>query len=343
MRNWRMKPRLPNRKPNMSARHFSATFSLTCATLVGLTGSLAATAQDVLQSPVQSASFTRNQSDVAEVVQFGRLRPEVGDQVQQHVSIEMQLATSHRQGNRLIEKTATKFHNTQQRNVTTTEIVDGRTMAVLVRYTRATMQVDKTPADTSPPAASSPSATAVVQSVEGKAYHCRREPGEKGRLLVTDAEGRIPPWNEYEIVFRNMETVGRPNPFVEFLAGRVVRIGETITLSKDLADRLFGMGDEFGEVTRFELTLESTQSEQGTRVAVFQARVEAASSDSSQMRLEVEGPFVVAIDTCRAVRTSLSGPIGMSETRGSVSTAHQFIGTGKLAMNIASAYQDVAR
>jgi hypothetical protein len=77
--------------------------------------------------------------------------------------------------------------------------------------------------------------------------------------------------------------------------------------------------------------------------AVFLARVEAASSDSSQMRLQVEGPLVLQLDTCRAVRVDLSGPIGMSETRGSYSTAYQMIGTGQLKMRIASTYRDAAR
>ena len=48
--------------------------------------------------------------------------------------------------------------------------------------------------------------------------------------------------------------------------------------------------------------------------AVFQANVDAASNNRTQMRLEVEGPLVVDVATCRAQRISLLGPIGMSET-----------------------------
>ena len=140
-----------------------------------------------------------------------------------------------------------------------------------------------------------------------------------------------------------MQMVGRPNPFAQFLAGRTIAVGEKIELPNDVASQIFNLGDRFGKVTRFTLTLQKVQSENGARCAVFLASVEAASTDSTQMRLEVEGPLVVEVDTCRAQRIALVGPIGMSETRGTYSTAYQMIGTGRLQISIASTYRDVQR
>jgi hypothetical protein len=85
------------------------------------------------------------------------------------------------------------------------------------------------------------------------------------------------------------------------------------------------------------------QSEQGVTCAIFQTNVEAMANAATQMRLEVEGPLVVDVATCRAHKIALVGPIGMSETRGSYSTAYQVIGTGKLQMSIASTYRDAKR
>jgi hypothetical protein len=161
--------------------------------------------------------------------------------------------------------------------------------------------------------------------------------------MITDENGQTPPPDEYEIVAQNMEMVGRANPLASFLAGRSIAVGETVNLPKDLADQLFNPGDRFGEVTRFDLLLEKAETQDGTPCAVFLARVEAASNDSSQMRMQMEGPLVMQIDTCRAVQLSLSGPIGMSETRGSYSTAYQLIGTGQLKTSIESAYRDAKR
>ena len=163
-----------------------------------------------------------------------------------------------------------------------------------------------------------------------------REPGENGKLIVTDEAGNRPPTEEHEIVAQQMDMVGRPNPFAQFLAGRTIAVGEKLELPKDLAAQIFNLGDKFGEVTRFTLTLQKVQPEGGANCAVFLASVEAVSNDASQMRLQVEGPLVVQVDSCRAVRIGLVGPIGMSETRGSYSTAYQVIGTGRLQMSIAS-------
>ncbi len=183
----------------------------------------------------------------------------------------------------------------------------------------------------------------LPQPVRGKTYLCHREPGENGKLIVTDEAGNRPPTEEYDIVAQQMEMVGRPNPLAQFLVGRTIAIGEKLELPKDLASQIFNLGDKFGEVTRFTLKLQKVQSENGAACAVFLASVEAASSNASQMRLEVEGPLAVEVDTCRAVRIALAGPIGMSETRGSYSTAYQVIGTGRLQMNVASVYHEAQR
>jgi hypothetical protein len=181
------------------------------------------------------------------------------------------------------------------------------------------------------------------QPVEGKTYHCRREGGEDGKLIITDADGNVPPKAEYQIVSEHMEMVGRANPLAEFLAGRSIAIGETLELPQHAADRLFNLGERFGKVDRFDLTLRETIDDGGIASAVFLARVEAASSGSAQMRLQVEGPLVVQIDSCRAVRVELSGPIALAESRGSYSIAHHVIGTGQLSMSIVSVYGDQSR
>jgi hypothetical protein len=318
---------------------------LACITLAMIAGSQATlpVARQADAETREQIAFTRDAGDATEKVEFGRRAPEVGDQIEQAVSIEMRLSTSLRRGNDFVEKSSMTMRNEQNRVLTVTDVAAGRTVAMLVRYSKATKQSHDVSENDQPKENAPLHPAPRADPVQGKAYRCRREPGDDGRLIITDAEDNIPPMSEYEIVARNMETLGRPNPFVDFLAGRCVRVGETIVLPRDVAERLFGMADDFGNVLRFELTFESVQMESGVRCAKFRALVDAASNDSSQMRLQVEGPLVVEIDTCRAVRTHLAGPIATSETRGSHSTSYQLIGTGKLAMTIASTYRDVAR
>jgi hypothetical protein len=279
-------------------------------------------------------------------IRFATRAARVGDEVAQAVTMEMRLATSMRRGNELRERNHTAIRAENRRTVETTEVEAGRAVAVRVRYEASNKKMvteDATAQSAAEVATELRKTEPANQPVAGKTYFCSREPGEDGELIITDESGRIPPPDEYEIVAQHMEMVGRGNPLAQFLAGRTITVGETVKLPKQVADEIFNLGDRFGEVTQFDLTMTGTRAHDGAECAVFLARIEAASSDSSQMRLQVEGPLVVQADTCRAVQVDLSGPIGMSETRGSYSTTYQMIGTGQLKMSIVSTYRDAAR
>jgi hypothetical protein len=303
-------------------------------------------ARPTSDSAMQQTSFARAETGrQQQSVQFGRQSARVGDRVEQKLSLEMKLTTSLRQGNQIVEKNQMTMRTDQHRVVTTTEVEAGRTTSVTVRYQSATKQMaaGESPLPSNTHSAIGDSIPPTPQPVQGKTYHCRREGREDGKLFVTDEAGKVPPGDEFEIVSQNMDMIGRANPLAEFLAGRVVAVGETLSLPQDAADRLFNLGDRFGEVNRFELTLRKTLTADGAECAEFLARIDAASNDSSQMRLQVEGPLVVQIDTCRALRTELSGPMGLSETRGSYSTASHLFGTGRMSMRIASVYGTAKR
>jgi hypothetical protein len=256
---------------------------------------------------------------------------------QQALVLEMQLKTMARQANQLLEKTNTTVRSTQERVVTTMATDAGRTTAVKVRYLEAATENIRGGSSTNNESGK------VPQSNEGKSYICRRETGDDGRLTVTYEDGTAPPSDECEIVSQNMEMVGRPNPLAQYFADRTISLGETITLPRDVADQVFNLGEQFGKVTQFDLKLTKLQTEKGKPYAHFRARVEAASSGASQMRLQVEGPIVLETDTCRASQIVLAGPIGMSETRGSYSTSYQVMATGRMNMSVTSGYTDASR
>jgi len=298
------------------------------------------------RAPVERTAFNQPTPGAMprQTVQFGRKAVRVGDRLEQTLALEVKLSMIMRRANEVVGKNQNVIRSRQQRVVTTTAVEAGRAMAVTVHYPESTKQVIGPP-DPVAPAAVNASTAAVespphVQPVAGKTYHCVREPGESGKLVVTDEAGNTPPEDEYSIVAQQMEMVGRPNPFAEYLAGRTIAVGDKVVLPNELATQIFGLGDKFGEVTRFALTLQRVQPENGANCAVFLASVEAMSSDSSQMRMQVEGPLVVEVDSCRAVRIGLVGPIGMSETRGSYSTAYQVISTGRVRVDIASAFRE---
>jgi hypothetical protein len=290
-------------------------------------------------STVKRASFDRSVSrEDLDRVKFAKQAARVGDEVEQTLALEMRLATMLRQGNQIGEKSRTVARNEQRRVVTTTHVEADRALAVRVRYVAAAKLLSA-----SEGAQGSAETSTTVQPVAGKTYLCQREPGKDGKLAITDEVGTIPPTDEYEILAQHMEMVGRPNPLAEFLAGKSIAVGETLELPREVAGKIFNLGNQLGDVTRFTLTLDKLEAHQQSTQATFIARVEATSNNASQMRLEMHGLLVVETDTCRALKVDLSGPIAMSETRGSYSTSYQVIGTGQLKMSVVSSYRDAKR
>jgi hypothetical protein len=312
---------------------------ITVATaLVTIITAGAAIGQQPVGSQVKQAAFTRPASkDAVQQVTFARQATRVGDEIEQNVGLELRMTMTMRQASEMVGKSQTTVRTNQKRVLTTAEVDHGRIVAIRLQYPVATKQesiVEGT--ETSEPKLSQ-------QPVQGKTYICRRDGSENGELVVTDEAGNRPPTDEYEIVTQHMQMVGRPNPLAQFLDGRTVSVGEKIELPAAVASQIFNLGDKFGKVSQFTLTLKQVQTDSDVKYAVFQANVEAFANAATQMRLEVEGPLVVDVATCRAQKINLAGPIGMSETRGSYSTAYQVIGTGKLQMSIASTYRDAKR
>ena len=90
-------------------------FSLSAVAIAAIHAITSAVAEEAPKSGVQPASFARAESAGPQSVQFGKQGPRVGDQVEQKIALEMRLATSLRQGDKLLEKNETTMRNTQRR------------------------------------------------------------------------------------------------------------------------------------------------------------------------------------------------------------------------------------
>jgi hypothetical protein len=296
-----------------------------------------AIAQAPPRGAASAASYERDvHGDSPQTIRFARRGPQIGDQLEQTLAFDVQLHQMMRQGDHVVEQAEMATHRQQRRVVTTTEVAGGAAVAALVRYPEATKQVI-----TAQDANELRTRTAPVspQPVEGKVYRCRRT---DEKLEITDEQGNIPPLDEYKVVAENMETLGRVNPLAEFLAGRTVSVGEKISVPHEVAERLLGFGEELGQVSRFDLVLKEVKTAGGTPCAVFTASVEAASTNASQMRMQVDGQLTIQASTCRAVEARFSGPIGMSETCGSLTETYQMSGTGRISVRIGTVYREVS-
>jgi hypothetical protein len=296
-----------------------------------------ARSQSPSTSGVAPASYQHDvQTATPQTIQFARRAPQVGDQHEQSLTFDLELHQIMRQGQKVIEQAEMTTRRVQRRQVTTTEVGAGTSTAAVVRYPEATIQIITA---ATPDELKTLTAPTSSQPVQGKAYRCRRQDGS---LDITDEQGKMPPLDEYKTVAQNMASLGRVNPLAEYLASRTLSVGEKVTLPGELGDRLLGLGEELGHVTRFDLTLTGVRVVDGAACAVFTASIDAASTGASQMRMQVDGPLVVQASGCRAVEAHLSGPFGLSETRGSLTEQYQMSGTGRIAVGIRTVYRDVA-
>lgn len=258
-------------------------------------------------------------------VTFGKRPSVVGDGLDQTIELETTMRTRKRQSSEVLEEQQRQTGREQRRQVTVGVIEAGRVIGAEVTFLQSKEHRDQ---------------IEVADPVVGKTYKCVRKQEE---LQVFTESGKIPPLDEYKVVAKAMESLGKPNPLADYLVGRQISLGEEITLPNEVAQQVFGLDERLGVVARFVLKLTKIESFEGRLTATFATEVEAVGSGSTQMRLVLAGPLMIECASSRVVSTDLSGPIGMLESRGSLGNTYQIDGTGRLQLKIASRYRDFAR
>jgi hypothetical protein len=135
-----------------------------------------------------------------------------------------------------------------------------------------------------------------------------------------------------------MEMLGRAHPLSNYFAGKTIAVGDKVEMPEEIARELLGADDEFGKVSRFEMTLQKRELNEGKECAVFDAEIEATGNGTSQMRMLVTGPMILEIDSCRAISADFRGPIGMSEVHGIYGARYQVDSMGKFRVTVSSRY-----
>jgi len=283
-------------------------------------------------------------------VTFAQQPAQVGDRVAQTVNVDLQIHTTITQAEQRANESQTSLKRRQQRFVEVLEVVDGNVRRAHVSYPLSRMtqthvnspeeaHLKKTQPKKTLPKNDQPEQE-VAQAVEKKSYFVTRA-GE--RLLVTDAEGAIPPQAEFEIVVTSLQNLGLPNPLIQFLLGRTIRVGERLQLPQEIAEQLMGFGEQFGKVEQFELELKSVQQIDGQPCAVFVATIEAVGEPANPIRIRAFGQIVIQTKTCRTVRAELSGPLTLSTAEHTPAGSFQYSARGNMHIAIESQYGHARR
>ncbi|TWT36680.1 hypothetical protein KOR34_16200 [Posidoniimonas corsicana] len=265
-----------------------------------------------------AAQAASPESDASGIT-FGRLAEPSSHRMDQTTRVGLSLKTQVRKQAEVLNKQQSQVTRNRRRVLEPALVEDGVATAAYVRYLRSESVHDGGEPKSDP--------------IAGKSYYCRRV-GDT--IRVQTADGKTPPPEESRLVAENMETLGKPNPLAEYLAGKTVAIGDKLTLPAEVAQRLLGLGGALGEVTKFEMTLTKVATVEDASCAVFLADIEAQRTDSSQMRMMVAGPMTIQAETCRAVSSELSGPIGMSHSLNDPRGRLQLDSTGRVEVRVSS-------
>lgn len=283
-----------------------------------------ATAQEVQpathQSPLPSAVAPRSTG-----IRFSQQPAKVGDQVTQQVAMELQLQTSIVQQGQLAQQQDTTMRRGQRREIEVLKVKQGRVVRARVKFPHSRHLLPDGGSEQDE----------EIQPVEGKTYVLTRQ-GE--RLEVRYLDGTIPPKEEFEIVFGSMQSLGKPNPLAKFLLERDFQLGETLQLPQEIAGRMLGLGDDFGEVTRFDLTLAEIKEISGHQCAEFTANIHMGSGPGSSVSLEATGPVIIRLDTSRTVLADFTGPLRMNSLEQTPQGSYQHQAEGSLRVAVRSDY-----
>ena len=254
-----------------------------------------------------------------QVITFASQPSKVGDTIQQEVEHRMEMKTTIFKNKVKVKEQATKLTRKQRRRVTALKVQRGSVIGARVTFDLADEIVQE---------GNQPSKTKALPIVK-KTYSVVRN-GEQ--LLITDSEGNIPPMEEFNAVLQSMESIGKPNPLAQFLAGKRIAVGQTITMPKELAKAFLGSVNEAGDITRFEMTLTGLQNVAKQKAAVFRVSVEAKSQGRMQMGLQLSGSVAISPATSRTLAIQLEGPIGIAETHATGGENIMLQGQGKIGI-----------
>jgi hypothetical protein len=238
-----------------------------------------------------------DRATAAEPFTFHYRSPRANDESVQDLQFVLHLHTSITEGGKVTEETDQTVDTRQRRHVQILEARGRAATKVMVQYEAAQQTFKDTQR----------SGTAA-QPVEGKAYIIERV-GED--LSVKDSAGKTPPDEEVAFVARNMDAVGRVNPLAEYLDGKSLGIGESITLPAEVARSLLGLDQQLQDEAVLQITLGRERTLEGSTCAEFETNLRANARSGDGFSLLVTGKMWIEPATCRLVAAELSGPVAI--------------------------------
>lgn len=286
----------------------------------------------------------------AEQYKFTYKPLDVGDQASESSEFALDLKTTVAQGHEVINVAAQKADRNERIVAERLPVAKGQTAKARIKYESSEqVTTDRTGA-----------AHGAERPVAGKTYIATRE-GDA--LVIADEQGAAPPEEEFKIVSRAADGLGRPNPIGEMLNGKTVAIGERISLPQEYCRQMLSGWDETLADAPIEVMLMGTQRIDGKQCAVFHTVPEGliqksnvvrtsatSSSDGPELKMPpppaataIQGKFLVEFDTCRLAVIELDGPVNRVEVKGRTGREFEVRRKGKLHVAVHTTHSRAER
>lgn len=256
--------------------------------------------------------------------------PAVGGATEQDVAFSLQLKATTVQGGATVDEIESKLTRRQTRTMTVLATEAGR-----VTKARVAFRVAEQEASGERRGGQSAPAAKVAQAVAGKTYVVSRAKPQD-ELAIVDEQGRQPSDEERKIVANSMDSVGRDNVLGKFLDGRTVRVGQSVEMPRDAANKMLGFDAAVGEVSKFVMTLSRVARRNGKLCAEFDTRIELQSADAAGQSTRFRGRMVVETATCRSLAADFAGPVSFVENHGTAAAGFQVLSVGALQVRVTS-------
>lgn len=288
---------------------------------IALSSQTRVAAESSVQQATHNAPAVRPQvAPPGQPVTFSQQPTQVGDRVAQRVGMELDLRTVIKQSGQVANDSSMAMRTRQQRQIEVLEVSGGQARRARVAYPLAKQMTPENPDPGSE----------IAQVVEGKTYFITRV-GEQ--LQITDAEGAIPPKQEFTIVLGSMENFGKPNLLAEYLLARKIHVGDAFEVPIEIVAAMMGF-DKMGAVEKFEMRLEDLREIDDKQCALFSAKIITTGNEESPLHIVATGKVAIEIATARTIEATLEGPVTMTAIENGV----HYRTTGNLLMAVHSYY-----
>jgi hypothetical protein len=261
-------------------------------------------------------------------VKFTQCRVAVGDRVEQQFGVRLVLQTRIVQSGQVAHESTNDLGREQTRIVEVLEVADDKLRTARVTFPSSRNQTPDNPQPDQ----------LLPQPVHGKSYVVTLADDQ---LRILDAQGAIPPRDEYDFVADALQNLGKPHPLSEYLLKHRLSLGERVLLPRKIAEELLGLGNELGEVKKFELQLlrvEPGPTSESSPRAVFSAHVETFANDRSPLEMAIVGQVVVETQTCRSLAADFRGPVQLRSVERTSQGIYQLSASGEVEVVIRSEY-----